>query len=86
MNRGRDLDAKLFKAILALRTRIPAVPLYARAVWVPPLPSPRRGAVAQGGRRHPAARPARDSTETVCVCMSARARVCVRVCVCARVL
>jgi WASH complex subunit 7 len=33
LNRGRDLDAKLYKAVLALRAKTPVVPLYGRATW-----------------------------------------------------
>jgi len=34
LNRGRDLDAKLYKAVLALKTKVPVVPLYGKAIWV----------------------------------------------------
>lgn len=33
LNRGRDLDSKLYKAVLAIRVKIPAVPLYGQAVF-----------------------------------------------------
>ncbi len=33
LNRGRDLDSKLYKAVLTLRVKTPVVPLYGRAVW-----------------------------------------------------